>query len=104
MTKIFQCQVSRLLRWSSNLAGNGSKLYPNHPKTRTGQGSFVDLKRVRLSAGHGGNGAISFIKTNTQEYGPPSGGTGGRGGTVWIKATKDVILFLSFLVIERMGS
>ncbi|KAJ3159927.1 Mitochondrial ribosome-associated GTPase 2 [Geranomyces michiganensis] len=51
---------------------------------------FVDYKRVRVTAGKGGDGAITFFKSSANPFGPPSGGNGARGGNVYIIASKDV--------------
>eukprot|EP00842_Homolaphlyctis_polyrhiza_P005829 jgi/Hompol1/6247/HPOL_002241-RA len=51
---------------------------------------FVDHKYIKVCAGNGGDGAISFFKGTSGPMGPPSGGNGGRGGDVWITASKNV--------------
>ncbi|KAI8928563.1 hypothetical protein BC831DRAFT_447748, partial [Entophlyctis helioformis] len=56
-----------------------------------GKGSpFVDFKRIKVCAGNGGDGAIAFFKGIHHPMGPPSGGNGGRGGNVFIRASKTV--------------
>ncbi|KND03154.1 obg family GTPase CgtA [Spizellomyces punctatus DAOM BR117] len=51
---------------------------------------FVDFKRVKVTAGKGGDGAITFFKSSRNPFGPPSGGNGGRGGNVFIVASKEI--------------
>ncbi|KAJ3021311.1 hypothetical protein HKX48_008787 [Thoreauomyces humboldtii] len=51
---------------------------------------FVDFKRVRVTAGKGGDGAITFFKSARNPFGPPSGGNGARGGSCYIVASKDI--------------
>ena len=41
---------------------------------------FLDLARVTIRSGSGGNGCISFRREKYIEYGGPDGGDGGRGG------------------------
>ncbi len=44
--------------------------------------SFVDEVRLRVRAGDGGAGGLSFLRTKLQPKGGPNGGDGGRGGSV----------------------
>ncbi|NNU80544.1 GTPase ObgE [Halovulum dunhuangense] len=47
---------------------------------------FLDLARVNIRSGSGGNGAVSFRREKFVEYGGPDGGDGGNGGNVWAEA------------------
>ncbi len=47
---------------------------------------FLDLARVNIRSGAGGNGCISFRREKYVEYGGPDGGNGGRGGDVIVEA------------------
>jgi len=49
---------------------------------------LIDDVRVRISAGHGGKGAVSFNK-NLMSLGP-AGGRGGRGGSVYALGVSDL--------------
>ncbi|KAI8592464.1 obg family GTPase CgtA [Geranomyces variabilis] len=73
-------------------AGNAElSVRPSVHRKFLGKGQpFVDYKRVRVTAGKGGNGAITFFKSSRNPFGPPSGGNGARGGNVYIVASKDV--------------
>ncbi|KAJ3414949.1 hypothetical protein HDV05_005780 [Chytridiales sp. JEL 0842] len=59
-------------------------------RNKQGGSPFVDLKWIKISAGSGGDGCISFDRNKVNPLGPPSGGNGGRGGDVYITASKEV--------------
>ncbi|KAJ8904792.1 hypothetical protein NDN08_001307 [Rhodosorus marinus] len=47
---------------------------------------FVDVVRLNIVAGQGGNGASSFYTDKSIHRGPADGGRGGNGGSVYIEA------------------
>ena len=47
---------------------------------------FVDVAKIRIKAGDGGNGAVSFHREKYVAAGGPDGGDGGRGGNVVFQA------------------
>lgn len=47
---------------------------------------FVDEVEIRVEAGDGGNGIVSFRKEKYIEFGGPNGGDGGDGGDVYLVA------------------
>jgi GTP-binding protein len=48
---------------------------------------FADTCTLTLSAGAGGHGCISFLRDIHISSGPPNGGDGGTGGSIYIQAT-----------------
>jgi GTP-binding protein len=48
---------------------------------------FVDEVDIHVTAGHGGNGCLSFRREKFVPRGGPDGGDGGDGGSVYIIAT-----------------
>ena len=57
---------------------------------------FVDLARVTVRAGRGGNGALSFRREKFIPKGGPDGGDGGRGGSVILRAVGGVVTLADF--------
>lgn len=43
---------------------------------------FVDIAKIKIRAGNGGNGAVSFRREKYVAAGGPDGGDGGRGGNI----------------------
>ena len=52
--------------------------------------TFVDRCRVVATAGRGGHGCASFFSDTRVERGPPDGGSGGDGGSVLVRACRNV--------------
>lgn len=57
---------------------------------------FVDTAKVFISAGKGGDGAVSFRHEIYVEKGGPDGGDGGKGGDVIFVASENVNTLLDF--------
>ena len=51
---------------------------------------FIDQIKIYARAGHGGKGAIAFVREAYRPKGGPSGGNGGRGGDVILEASHDL--------------
>ena len=47
---------------------------------------FVDEAEIKIEAGKGGNGCLSFRREKFIPRGGPDGGDGGDGGSVWLRA------------------
>lgn len=57
---------------------------------------FLDLAKVYIRSGSGGNGAVSFRREKYIEYGGPDGGDGGRGGDVIVEAVDGLNTLIDF--------
>ena len=57
---------------------------------------FVDTAKVFISAGKGGDGAVSFRHEIFVDKGGPDGGVGGKGGDVIFVATENLNTLVDF--------
>ncbi|MBQ4823176.1 MULTISPECIES: GTPase ObgE [unclassified Leisingera] len=57
---------------------------------------FLDLTKVYIRSGAGGNGCVSFRREKYIEYGGPDGGDGGKGGSVWAEVTDGLNTLIDF--------
>jgi GTP-binding protein len=57
---------------------------------------FVDEARIEVIAGDGGKGAIAFRREKFIPKGGPSGGDGGRGGSIWAVADLNVNTLIDY--------
>ena len=57
---------------------------------------FVDIAKVSLKAGKGGNGAVSFRHEIYIPKGGPDGGDGGKGGDIIFRADKNTNTLIDF--------
>jgi GTPase len=51
---------------------------------------FVDEAKIRVKAGDGGHGCVSFRREKYAPKGGPDGGDGGKGGDVYFEAVENV--------------
>jgi GTPase len=57
---------------------------------------FVDECNIHVKAGDGGAGSVSFRREAHVPRGGPDGGDGGKGGDVWLVASRRVASLISF--------
>lgn len=62
---------------------------------------FIDEARIEVVAGNGGNGCASFRREKFIPKGGPDGGDGGRGGSVWVRADRNINTLIDFRYARR---
>ena len=63
---------------------------------------FIDQIKVYARAGHGGKGAVAFHREAYIPKGGPSGGNGGRGGSVILQADHDLNNLIGQYYVPRL--
>ena len=63
---------------------------------------FIDQVKVFAQAGHGGKGCVAFHREAYIPKGGPSGGNGGRGGSVILQADHDLNNLIGQFYIPRL--
>jgi GTP-binding protein len=59
---------------------------------------FVDEAKLRVEAGNGGRGCVSFRREKFMPFGGPDGGDGGSGGSVYLKAVEGMNTLADFRI------
>jgi GTP-binding protein len=62
---------------------------------------FVDEAQIRIEAGHGGRGCVSFRREKFIPRGGPDGGDGGDGGSVYLIVAEGINTLADFRVRRR---
>lgn len=57
---------------------------------------FIDRAHIRVQAGRGGRGCVSFRREKFVPRGGPNGGDGGKGGDIYLRATSEKNTLLDF--------
>ncbi|MCK9328258.1 MAG: GTPase ObgE [Candidatus Cloacimonetes bacterium] len=57
---------------------------------------FIDFARIRIEAGNGGHGCISFRREKFSPKGGPDGGDGGKGGDIIIIGDENINTLIQF--------
>lgn len=85
----------RLVAWSSSGSGLASTAPDDDAPALSrlnpapddyASSSFADKTQLTLQAGRGGAGCVSFLREAFYPDGPPNGGDGGHGGSIYIQA------------------
>jgi GTP-binding protein len=62
---------------------------------------FVDEATIDIAAGNGGAGCVSFRREKFIPFGGPNGGDGGRGGSVWALADRNINTLIDYRYARR---
>ena len=57
---------------------------------------FIDEARIEVIAGDGGNGCASFRREKFRPFGGPDGGDGGKGGSIYVVADRNINTLVDF--------
>ena len=57
---------------------------------------FIDEAKIYVAAGNGGNGVASFRREKYEPEGGPNGGDGGRGGSVFVVADRNINTLIEY--------
>jgi GTP-binding protein len=57
---------------------------------------FIDEAKIEVHAGKGGDGAATFRREKYVPRGGPDGGDGGRGGSVWARADRNINTLIDY--------
>ena len=71
--------------------------------------AFIDELTIYMKSGDGGNGVLRFKHEKGKEFAGPSGGDGGKGGDVILRAVRDVHILSKYrhqkeFIAERGGN
>ena len=62
---------------------------------------FIDEARIEAIAGNGGNGSASMRREKFVPFGGPDGGDGGRGGSVFAQADRNINTLIDFRYAKK---
>src|ERR1700754_854433 len=62
---------------------------------------FVDEAVIDIAAGNGGAGCMSFRREKCIPFGGPNGGNGGKGGSVWFLADRNLNTLIDYRYNRR---
>ena len=61
---------------------------------------FVDEAHIKVQAGNGGRGCVSFRREKFVPFGGPDGGDGGNGGSVTLRALDGINTLADFRIVR----
>jgi GTP-binding protein len=61
---------------------------------------FVDEARIKVQAGNGGRGCVSFRREKFVPFGGPDGGDGGNGGSITLRSREGINTLADFRIVR----
>jgi GTPase len=61
---------------------------------------FVDEARIKVAAGNGGRGCVSFRREKFVPFGGPDGGDGGDGGSITLRSREGINTLADFRIVR----
>jgi len=65
---------------------------------------FIDEITIHAKAGKGGDGVVLWRHEKGKDYAGPSGGNGGKGGDVYVKAVRDLGLLARYRNVKEFSA
>jgi GTP-binding protein len=65
---------------------------------------FVDIVKISVRAGNGGDGAVSFHREKYVQAGGPDGGDGGKGGDIVFQADDNLSTLVNFRYTKKFAA
>ena len=66
--------------------------------------ALIDEMAVHMRAGRGGNGVVRWLHEKFKEFGGPAGGDGGKGGSIYARAVRDVLVLAKYKNIKEFNA
>lgn len=66
--------------------------------------AFIDELQVHIKAGHGGKGIVAWKHEKSRDHAGPGGGDGGAGGSVYLKAVRNIGLLFKYRSIKEFAA
>jgi GTP-binding protein len=63
---------------------------------------FLDVAKLYIRSGSGGNGCVAFRREKYIEFGGPNGGNGGNGGDVWVECVGNLNTLIDYRYSQHM--
>lgn len=63
--------------------------------------AFIDEIKVHIKSGKGGDGVVRWRHEKGKEFSGPSGGNGGKGGDVYVRAVRDLGILARYRMIKE---
>jgi GTPase len=63
--------------------------------------AFIDELKLYMKAGNGGDGVVRWLHEKGKEFGGPSGGDGGNGGSIYVRAVRDLGILAKYRNVKE---